>query len=62
MNYEMRFVQDDDGHWYCINNEDLEEFNRLLDRQDYEQFNSKFSSFNCLHPSQYVITNMRNSL
>ena len=59
MNNEMRFVQDDDGHWYLIINEDVEKFNRLLDAQDYDEFNSSFSLFNCMHPSQYVITGVR---
>ena len=59
MRNEMRFVQDDDGHWYFIANDDVEKFCRLLDAQDYDEFNSLFSVFNCMHPSQYAIIEAR---
>lgn len=62
MSNEMRFIQDDDGHWYLINNDDVEKFYRLLDAQDYDEFNSMFSLFNCMHPSKYVITDIRHAV
>jgi hypothetical protein len=46
------FVQDDDGHWYCIHEDDRIEFSRLLNlsiKEDYdgpnfEEFDKKFGN------------------
>lgn len=58
------FVKDDDGHWYLINEDDLENFNKIMDRaytsDDFVEFDELYARFRVDNPSKYrVIAEVR---
>ena len=59
MSNEMRFVQDDDGHWYLINNIECDKFHDLLDEGNHDELNTLFNMFRIGHPAQFTIIEAR---
>jgi hypothetical protein len=54
------FRDDDDGHWYLVPMDELEEFQAGLDVSDLDEcacFNEKYESYRISsHPSHYSFT------
>lgn len=57
------FIQDDDSHWYAIQESDVEEFSTLLanwDEANEAKFLDKYDSLRIdSHPSHYTVMDIR---